>query len=147
MDNYKEYLEERMEGMYTAYNSVILEEYKDKKEKMDKSKMKFAFINYLAFKYEDKNIKYEFKNAKTDEEKEALVKKYSKDFDEWSKRQKGIVKILIADLVGIGLTISGHPGAGMLMSMLCWGGLIKTTINDYKARDNAREEKYLKNKK
>ena len=148
MDNFKEYVEERMENIYGAYNSTILEAHKSESDKMNKSKFKSAFINYLVYKYEDKNIKYEFRNAKTDKEREALAKKYAKDFEEWRKRQSGIMKILAVDAASYGLNAAGIMGVGAanLIGLLCWGALFKTFHNDYKARDKAREEKYLKEK-
>jgi hypothetical protein len=148
VDNFKEYVEERMENIYGAYNSTILEAHKSESDKMNKSKFKFAFINYLVYKYEDKNIKYEFRNAKTDKEREALAKKYAKDFEEWRKRQSGVMKILAVDAASCGLNAAGimSAGAANLIGLLCWGALFKTFHNDYKARDKAREEKYLKEK-
>ena len=147
MDNYKEYLEERMQGMYESYNSVILEEFKKNKNNGKRAEFKTAFINYLVFKYEDNNIRYDFKNAKTDKEKKALINKYSADFAEWQKRQKRLTNIMILDFAGIGASMAGAPTAGMLMAIICWGGLIKEMMNDYKAREDQREADYNKKHK
>ena len=138
----KFFIEERFMGMYESYNSPILEEFKKKTNKGKKSEFKQEFINYLVFKYNNQDIKYDFKNAKTDKEKQALVKKYSKDFAEWEKRQKGLRAILLADIVGLGLTVAGAPGAGLLMAILCWGGIIAIANNDYNAREKQMEDDY-----
>ena len=143
MDNFNEYIEERLIGMYESYNSPVLEEFKKKTDAEKISKHKKEFINYLAYKYQNQDIRYEFQNAKTDAEKEAIIKKYEKDFGEWIKRQKGLRASIISSLTSIGLALTGHVSLSVLFCGLAWGMLIKTTVNDVNAQDKAKEEEYL----
>ena len=150
MNNYNEYIEERLYGMYNlieSSNSIVLEGFKKKTPAESVQKHKGAFINYIVYKYNDPNIRYEFKNAKSDKEREALINKYSGDFEEWAKRQKGLMAGIRISLAGIGVTAAGAPGIGLMMSYVCWGIVIKTFINDAVARDKAAEDKYLKERK
>ena len=149
MDNYKEYLEERLVGMYEAYDSTILEGFKKKSDSELVHKHRKEFIKYLAYKYDNQDIRYEFQNAKTDEEKEKIINKYSKDFEEYVKRQKGLMSAIKASVISIGFSITGAAGISLLFSFLAWGMIIKTLSNDVKARDKVKEDEYLerKNKK
>lgn len=145
MNNYNDYIEERMIGMYNVHNSVILEGFKDKK-KGSKGELKGAFINYLVFKYEDNDIRYDYKNAKTDEQKLAFAKKYADDYAEWKKRQKGLTAIIATDLVALGIS-GALPAVGELLLFLSWGGLIHAVVKDYSIREKRREEDYNKKHK
>jgi hypothetical protein len=150
MDNYNEYIEERLYGMYNlleSSNSIALEGFKKKTPAESVHKHKGAFINYIVYKYNDPNIRYEFKNAKSDKEREALINKYSGDFEEWVKRQKGLMAGIRISLASLGVTAAGAPGIGLMMSYVCWGIVIKTFVNDAVARDKAAEDKYLKERK
>ena len=146
MDNYKEYLEERLEGMYEAYDSTILEGFKKKSDSELVHKHRKAFINYLVYKYDNQDIRYEFQNAKTDEEKEKIINKYSKDFEEYVKRQKGLMSAIKASVISIGFSLTGSTGIGTLFCFLAWGMIIKTASNDAKVRDKVKEDEYLKRK-
>lgn len=146
MDRYKEYLEERLAGMYEAYDSTILEGFKKKSDSDIVHKHRKEFINYLAYKYDNQDIKYEFQTAKTDEEKEKLINKYSKDFNEYVKHQKGLMSALKAAVASIGFSLAGATGIGALFCFLAWGKIIKTASNDAEARDKVRAEEYLKRK-
>ena len=70
MDNYKEYLEERLAGMYEATNSVILEEFKKNRKESQRVELRNNFIVYLEAKYPNDNIREKIKNFKTHEEQE-----------------------------------------------------------------------------
>lgn len=146
MNKYKEYLEERLGGMYESYNSTVLEGFKKKSSEDIVKKHRKEFINYLAFKYDNQDIRYEFQTAKTDEEKEKLIKKYSKDFDEYAKRQKGLTAAIKASILSIGFSLTGSVGIGTLFCFLAWGMIIKTGINDAKAQDKVKEDEYVKRK-
>lgn len=146
MDNYKEYLEERLAGMYEVYDSTILEGFKKKSDSELVHKHRKEFINYLAFKYENQDIRYEFQNAKTEEERKKLIDKYSKDFEEYAKRHKGLMNAIKVSMVSIGFSIAGSPGIGTCLAFLAWGMILKTTIDDAKAQDKVKEEEYLRRK-
>lgn len=146
MDNYKEYLEERLIGMYEAYDSTLLEVFKKKSDSELVHKHRKAFINYLAYKYDNQDIRYEFQNAKSDEEKEKIINKYSKDFEEYVKRQKGLMSAIKASVASIGFSLAGSAGIGTLFCFLAWGMIIKTASNDAKVRDKVKEDEYLKRK-
>lgn len=146
MDNYKEYLEERLAGMYEVYDSTILEGFKKKSDSDLVHKHRKAFIEYLVFKYDNQDIKYEFQTAKTDEEKEKIINKYSKDFEEYAKRHKGLMNSLKASIAAIGFSITGYNIIAAALCFLAWGMILKTASNDDKARDKVKEEEYLKRK-
>ena len=146
MDNYKEYLEERLEGMYEAYDSTLLEGFKKKSDSELVHKHRKEFIKYLAYKYDNQDIRYEFQNAKTDEEKEKIINKYSKDFEEYAKRHKGLMRSLKASIASIGFSLAGSTGMETLFCFLSWGMIIKTLSNDIKIRDKVKEDEYLKRK-
>ena len=86
MENYKNYVNERMENIYESYNSVILEEFKKENGKQHAKMCKNAFLNYLEYKYNTEDVRYEIKGAKTDKEREKIAKKYAKDFEDWKKQ-------------------------------------------------------------
>lgn len=146
MDNYKEYLEERLAGMYEVYDSTILEGFKKKSDSELVHKHRKEFINYLAFKYENQDIRYEFQNAKTEEERKKIINKYSKDFEEYAKRHKGLMNAIKVSIVSMGFSLTGSPGIGLAFGFLAWGMIIKTTMDDVKAQDKAKEEEYLRRK-
>lgn len=147
MDNYNEYLEERLLGMYTNYNSIVLEEFKKKTDREKINKSKKEFINYLAYKYQDRDIRYEFNTAETEEEKMAVADKYEKDFNEFLKRQRGLKVSLLSAITSIGANVAGASSIASLLCFLAWGIVIKTMVNDIQKMDKAGEEKYLKNRK
>ena len=146
MEDYKKYVEERMERIYEAYDSTVLEGFKRKSDLEIVNKHRKEFMNYLAYKYDNPDIKFEFQNAKTDEEKEKLVNKYSKDFNEYAKRHKGLLSAIKAAIASIGFSLAGATGVGALFCFLSWGMILKTSANDAKARDKVKEEEYLKRK-
>ena len=81
MDRYNEYLEERMNGMHQIIEdseSPVMEALRKKKSEHEQM-CRVSFLNYLEYKYDDKNVKYEIKAADSDEEKLAVVKKYAKE--------------------------------------------------------------------
>lgn len=145
MDNFKGYIEERLTGMYNSYNSTILEGFKRKTDKEIVHSHKKQFINYLVFKYDNPVIKDEFKNAETDKEKEAIINKYSKDFDEWVKREKGRETALKSALLSLGFTLTGTaPAISNLFCVIAWGKLIGIYAVDSKVRDDVRRERNKK---
>ena len=147
MDNYNEYIEERLLGMYSlieSSNNVLLEGIMKKKTSEEMvQKNKRAFMNYLVMKYRDPNIKREFKEAETDKEKQAIINKYQGDFNEWAKRQKGLLASLKISLVGLGMSITGIGGSiPIFMSYLCWGIIIKTLVDDISTQRQEDERRY-----
>lgn len=114
MDNYKDYIEERLEGMYESYNSVILEGFKKQKNYQKADMVRNDFFRYLKDQYPDFDKK-EFTNAKTKEEATAVANKYKDDFERFLKKQpKRIIPlavhlgILAADFAGIIPKDVGH---------------------------------------
>lgn len=146
MDNYKEYLEERLVGMYEAYDSMLLERFKKKSDSELVHKHRKEFINYLVYKYDNQDIRYEFQTAKTDEEKEKIINKYSKDFEGYVKRQKGLMIALKASIAAIGFSIAGSISISAIFCFLAWGMIIKNISNDVNTRDKIKEDDYLKRK-
>jgi hypothetical protein len=146
MDNYKEYLEERLIGMYNSYDSTILEGFKNKRKDDYSRQFGKVFVNYLSYIYQDKDIKYEIKSAKTTKEKIAISKKYASDFEKWKKRQKHAVITSLIGIVGSILAVN-NPAAWMVVFFLFYGNLIAINCKDEKIRDEKGMEKYEKNKK
>lgn len=142
----KDFISENLERIYESYDSILLEGLKKKSDREIIQKNKAEFIRYLAFKYQDRDIKYEFKHAETDKEKEEIVDRYSKDFKEWLAREKGLKSVLVAAASSIGFTIAGYSGAAQLLCVMAWGRLLKVKIDDVQAVEKAKEEEYLKNR-
>lgn len=143
MDNFKEYVEERMENIYSAYNSTILEAHKSESDKQHIKMCKNEFLNYLEYKYDTADVRYEIKSAKTDKEREKVAKKYAKDFEEWRKHNKTVNRSLIG-MIGSGAMAGATAGVGALGASVVWmvvyfiffGKLVKAG----NAMDNARDE-------
>lgn len=142
---FKDYVAERMMNIYTAYDSVILEGFgnKDQSVKMCKT----GFLNYLEHKYDDKNIRYEIKSAETQAERERIVKKYEKDFEEWKRHAKNV------DFSTVGMFVSSYLGfttgapTYFILFFLFYGKLVKAGYDLNKKRDEVALAKYKKNKK
>lgn len=134
MDNYKEYLEERLVGMYEATNSVILEEFKKNRKESQRVELRNDFIMYLEAKYPNDNIREKIKNFKTHEEQEAFAKKYVKDYEEWSKATKKLNGILIIDLLAIVLRSYGIISSGpfAVIMLLLFGVVVSDMVKGYK---------------
>ena len=155
MDNFKEYVEERMENIYGAYNSTILEVHKSEKDKQHIKMCKNEFLNYLEYKYDTADVRYEIKSAKTDKEREKVAKKYAKDFEEWKKHNKSINRSVIG-MIGSAAMSGATAGVGavgaatvwMIVYFLFFGKLMKTSKEMEDSRDEVGVEKYKeKNKK
>ena len=141
MENYKEYLEERMAGMYNAYDSVLLEGYFEN-QFYDKTNMhRESFIRFLEKKYPDFD-RSEIENAKTQEEVEAVEKKYLKDFKQWAELKdsgySAIVNYAGSWLGGVALPI------GLIFNILYWREGIKWIRAKYKL---GKEKKALRKNK
>jgi len=140
MEDYKKYIEERMERIYEAYDSVILEAHKEEKDKHHVKMCKDGFLNYLEYKYNNEDIRYEIKSAKTDKEREKIAKKYAKDFEEWKKANKKV------NLSAVGMIFSAAMGGAtgapiwLLVYFILFGVLLKTS----KDIDNKRDEEGIK---
>lgn len=146
MDNYKEYLEERMVGMYESYDSILLEGFKKKQQDEYVKYCKNNFLYYLEYKYNKAEVRYEIKSAETKEEKEKVAKKYAKDFEEWKKRQNKLKINGLFGVVGSILTVN-NPVDWMVVMFLFYGNILATFHNDEKKRDEVGINNYKKNKK
>jgi hypothetical protein len=146
MDKHREYVQERMNGMYNIieeFNNPILEAVKkDNHKKM----CQVSFLNYLEYKYDDKNVKYEIKAAETDAEKLKVVKKYAKDYEAWKKRTKGLSLSWIGALIAQ-LSIGAAPITLCAVSILLYGNVIRILLNDEKERNEIGTAKYKKENK
>lgn len=145
---FKEYITERMMNMYTAYDSVILEGY-DKKEQAEHTKMcKKAFLNYLEIKYGDADIRYEIKSAETQKEREKVVKKYMKDFEEWKKHNTKVNVELVGMYVSSFLGFFTGNITYFIVFFLFYGMLVKDGQKLLNKREDIEIKKYKeKNKK
>ena len=151
MENYNKYLEERLIGMYTVYNSVLLEGFKKNKlseeDKKHAKLCKDAFLNYLEYKYNDEDVRYEIKGAKTDAEREKIAKKYAKDFEEWQKHNKKV------NLSFSGMIFSAAMGAGsgnpvwLLLYFIFFGKILKASKEMSDQKDKIHIQKYNKKTK
>jgi serine/threonine-protein kinase RIO1 len=85
MDNYEEYLEERIYGMYNIVESFdIVMEKLTKDEKQIKKMSKRKFINYLRTMHSDFKPE-EITQAKTQTQRDKVIKKYENDYKQWKK--------------------------------------------------------------
>ena len=154
MENYNEYLEERLYGMYTIIensNSPLLEGFKKNKlseeDKKHAKLCKEGFLNYLEYKYNDEDVRYEIKSAKTNAEREKIAKKYAKDFEDWKKHNNTI------NLSFIGMMGSGIAGAAtgapiwLIVYFVFFGVILKTGKKIDEQRDAVGVEKYNKKHK
>ena len=134
MDNYREYIEERLIGMYEVTNSVILEEFKKNKNESKRVELRNNFIVYLEAKYPNDNIRETIQNFKTYEEQEAFAQKYVKDYEDWSKANKKLNGVLIIDLLAIVLKSYGiiSKGPFAVIMLLLFGVVISDMVKGYK---------------
>lgn len=146
MDDFKEYIEERMMNIYEAYDSTLLEGFKKKQQDEYVKYCKNNFLYYLEYKYNDENVRYEIKSAKTQKEKEAVAKKYAKDFEEWKKRCDKVKINAVFGIVGTILTLN-NPAAWLVVTFLFYGNIFATFHNDEKKRDEVGVAKYRKENK
>jgi hypothetical protein len=85
MNNYNEYIEERIQGMYSIAESfdVIMERLK-KDERQVKQMSKRRFIAYLKTMHSDFKPE-EITQAKTQAQRDKVIKKYENDYKRWKK--------------------------------------------------------------
>ena len=83
MNSYKEYINNRIEGMYNILETsdIITEEFK-KKSKLAKKSSRNSFLNFLKQEHPKDDIDKMIKDN-SEENKKEFVKKYQKDFDKW----------------------------------------------------------------
>ena len=152
--DYEQYLQDRLNGMYEVLESsdnVLLEGFKRKKDEKATKEIKIhskRFINYLEWKYSNKNIRHEIRAAETPAEKEALVKKYMNDYREWKKRDKFHIGFAITQVVLTGLSVSGKikDPIFIITGLLLLGGYILDVKHDMKIKNDVAYEKYKKQK-
>lgn len=151
MDNYKEYLEERLIGMYTSYDSVFLEGFnKNKLSEEDKKHAKLCkdeFLNYLEYKYDNEDVRYEIKSAKTDAEREKVAKKYAKDFEEWKKHNKKVNLSFSGMVLSIAMGVNTGNPAWFLLYFIFFGKVYKASKEMTEKRDEIGVERYNKKNK
>lgn len=147
MDNYREYVNERMERIYESYNSVILEAHKEEDAKRHAKMCKNAFLNYLEYKYDDKDVRYEIKSAKTDKEREAIAKKYAEDFQAWKKQDRTVNMSLIGMIFSGGAAAATGAPIWLIVYFIFFGVILKASNKMEAERDKVGVEKYNKNKK
>jgi hypothetical protein len=155
MENYNEYLEERLIGMQNlieSSNNPLLEGFKKNKlseeDKKHAKLCKDAFLNYLEYKYNDEDVRYEIKSAKSNKDREKVAKKYAKDFEDWKKHNNKI------NLSFIGMMFSAGAGAAtgapiwLILYFVFFGVILSTSKKLDDQRDAVGVEKYnAKNKK
>lgn len=148
MDRYNEYLEERLRGMYQVIEesqSPVMEGLRKKKSEHEKM-CRVSFLNYLEYKYDDKNVKYEIKAAETDKEKLEVIKKYAKDYEDWKKRNRNLSLSWLGVAASL-TTPTAVPGAMIAVSILLYGNIIRILLKDEKDRADIGTAKYKEEKK
>lgn len=96
---YNEYLEERLIGMYSLLesNEIVMERL-NKDERLVKKMAKRRFLTYLRDTHSDFNPD-EIRNAKTQKERDKVIKKYQNDYKQWKKEvYKDLGKHIAIDL-------------------------------------------------
>lgn len=148
MDKYNEYLEERLKGVYQVIEesqSPVMEGLRKKKSEHEKM-CRVSFLNYLEYKYDDKNVKYEIKAAETDKEKLEVIKKYAKDYEDWKKRNKNLNLSWLGVLISQ-LAIPAAPMTMFAVSILLYGNVIRILLKDEQERVDIGTAKYKEDKK
>lgn len=105
---YREYVDARMEGMYTiieSSDSIVLEAFKKEKAEQERNMAKKGFFRYMEYMYGPKFNKKEILNAKTPEEKKAIAEKYAKDFADYKKKHKIELAITAGSAGTLALTV------------------------------------------
>lgn len=148
MDRYDEYLDERLKGMYQVIEesqSPVMEGLRKKKSEHEKM-CRISFLNYLEYKYDDKNVKYEIKAAESDKEKLEVIKKYAKDYEDWKKRNKNLSLSWIGALIAQ-LSVAAAPMTMLAVSILLYGNVIRILLKDEQDRAEIGTAKYKEDKK
>ena len=93
MNNYSEFLEERLDNMYgLVESSDIIMERLAKDERQVKRMSRRKFIAYLKTMHSDFNPE-EITQAKTPAQRDRVIKKYENDYKKWkSEVRKDIMK-------------------------------------------------------
>ena len=93
MDNYSEFLEERIDNMYgLVESSDIIMERLAKDERQVKRMSRRKFIAYLKTTHSDFNPE-EITQAKTPVQRDRVIRKYENDYKKWKKEvRKDIMK-------------------------------------------------------
>ena len=138
MDNYKEYLEERMNGMYGAFDSVVMEEFKKNKDKKDMVVIREGFMQYLDTKYPNDNVRQQLRDAKTVDDQVNFVKKYEKDYAEWESSTKFLNKIAIAQVVNSVLLVLNITSrtSFIALSVVLFGVVVGKMVKDHNDKKN-----------
>lgn len=148
MDKYNEYLEERLKGVQQLVEesqSPVMEGLRKKKSEHEKM-CRISFLNYLEYKYDDKNVKYEIKAAETDKEKLEVIKKYAKDYEDWKKRNRNLNLSWIGALIAQ-LAVVAAPMTMFAVSILLYGNVIRILLKDEQDRAEIGTAKYKEEKK
>lgn len=101
MDNYKEYLEERLLGMYNlleSSNSVVLEAHKEKT--VDKEKGEKALKSFISFAKKHDPEEGEKLEKEPSRAKQAIKKDW-KIYKEWRDKHAALNEVLILFLFGL----------------------------------------------
>ena len=93
MNNYSDFLEERLSGMYGLIESSnIVMERLAKDERQVKRMSRRKFIAYLKTMHSDFNPE-EITQAKTPAQRDRVIRKYENDYKKWKKEvRKDIMK-------------------------------------------------------
>ena len=93
MNNYSEFLEERLDNMYgLVESSDIIMERLAKDERQVKRMSRRKFIAYLKTMHSDFNPE-EITQAKTPAQRDRVIRKYENDYKKWKKEvRKDIMK-------------------------------------------------------
>lgn len=143
---YKDFVNERLEGMYSiieSSNSVVLEAFKEDKIRKELDMSKKGFLKYLEYVYGDEFDRREITNAKTLDERKAIVKKYEDDFVKWKKQENIKYTAVTGFIAAQAMRVSGFGGSlGLVLAAVFWGLAIFNKFGYSKDKNAKRREKW-----
>lgn len=124
MNNYNEYIEERLAGMYN-----ILESSKVLMESTKQKGMKQQFMKFMEGEGKKDELHKDIKNAKSKEQKIKVAKKYEKDVAKWLK-ETGIDAAKAAGLTATVMAV-GKLEVGLYATVFIgtigWGFILRAS--------------------
>lgn len=143
---YKDYVNERLDGMYSiieSSNSVVLEAFKEDKIRKELDLSRKGFLRYLEHIYGDDFDRREITNAKTLDERKAVVKKYEDDFVKWKKQENVKYTAVTGFFAAQAMRVSGFGGnIGLILAAVFWGLALFNKLGYTKDKNAKKREKW-----
>ena len=117
--DYEQYLQDRLDGMYSILESsdIVMEGLK----KPNLGAFKQKFMGFLKREGKDKEFKKDVEKAKTMEERKKVAMKYERDVSAWCNRDGIRAAQLIGLIGGVTLANVGMGELAIVLYIMCWG--------------------------